>query len=110
MLSAQLAGGYKPDAKVYLEALRLLECEAGDAGMVAAHPSDLRAAAAIGLRPVFIRLPRSGDPARGRPSRPRWTGCWPPTAWWTWPTYSAADGLPGSAGGLSAGGAGGRGR
>jgi 2-haloacid dehalogenase len=63
VLSAQLAGSYKPDASVYLTALRLLDCEPGDAGMVAAHPADLRAAAALGLRPVFIRRPREWGPA-----------------------------------------------
>jgi 2-haloacid dehalogenase len=57
VLSAQLATGYKPDAKVYLEALRLLDCEPAEAGMVAAHPSDLQAAAALGMRPLFIRRP-----------------------------------------------------
>ena len=55
VLSAQLATGYKPDAEVYLTALRLLDCQPGDAAMVAAHASDLRAAAALGLRPVFVR-------------------------------------------------------
>lgn len=57
VLSAQLAGSYKPDPKVYRTALRLLECRPEDAGMVAAHGSDLGAAAALGLRPVFIRRP-----------------------------------------------------
>jgi 2-haloacid dehalogenase len=57
VLSAQLAGCYKPDPEVYLEALRLLECEPADAGMVAAHAADLKAAAALGLRPVFVRRP-----------------------------------------------------
>ena len=57
LLSAQLAGSYKPDPQVYLTALRLLECRPEDAGMVAAHGSDLRAAAALGLRPIFIRRP-----------------------------------------------------
>ncbi len=57
VLSAQLAAGYKPDATVYRTALRLLDCQPGDAGMVAAHASDLIAAAALGLRPVFIRRP-----------------------------------------------------
>jgi 2-haloacid dehalogenase len=55
VLSAQLAAGYKPDAKVYLTALRLLECRPEDAGMVAAHASDLRAAAKLGLRPILVR-------------------------------------------------------
>jgi 2-haloacid dehalogenase len=63
VLSAQLAGGYKPDASVYLTALRLLDCEPGEAGMVAAHPSDLRAAAALGLRPLYIRRPAEWGPA-----------------------------------------------
>jgi len=57
VLSAQLAACYKPDAKVYLMALRLLECQPGDAGMVAAHASDLRAAARLGLRPIFVHRP-----------------------------------------------------
>lgn len=57
VLSAQLAGSYKPDPQVYLTALRLLECSPEEAGMVAAHGSDLRAAAALGLRPIFIRRP-----------------------------------------------------
>ncbi len=62
VLSAQLAGGYKPDAKVYLTALRLLDCQPEDAGMVAAHPQDLRAAAALGLRPIFVRRPLEWGP------------------------------------------------
>ena len=57
VLSAQLAGSYKPDPKVYLTALELLECQPEQAGMVAAHPSDLQAAAALGLRPIFVRRP-----------------------------------------------------
>jgi 2-haloacid dehalogenase len=57
VLSAQLAGCYKPDAKVYLTALRLLECQPEDAGMVATHASDLRAAASLGLRPIFVSRP-----------------------------------------------------
>jgi 2-haloacid dehalogenase len=62
VLSAQLAASYKPDPGIYLTALRLLECPPGEAGMVAAHPSDLRAAAAVGLHPVFIRRPLEWGP------------------------------------------------
>jgi 2-haloacid dehalogenase len=62
LISAQLAAGYKPDSKVYLTALHLLECEPHEAGMVAAHPSDLAAAAALGLRPIFIRRPLEWGP------------------------------------------------
>ena len=64
VLSAQLAACYKPDAKVYLTALRLLECQPEDAGMVAAHASDLRAAASLGLRPIFVRRPLEWGAAR----------------------------------------------
>ena len=62
VLSAQLAAGYKPDAKVYLTALRLLDCQPEDAGMVAAHASDLHAAAALGLRPILVRRPLEWGP------------------------------------------------
>lgn len=62
LLSAQLAGSYKPDPEVYLTALRLLDCPPAQAGMVAAHPSDLRAAAALGLRPIFVRRPLEWGP------------------------------------------------
>ncbi len=62
VLSAQLAASYKPDAEVYITALQLLECQPGEAGMVAAHPSDLEAAAALGLRPIFIRRPLEWGP------------------------------------------------
>jgi 2-haloacid dehalogenase len=54
LLSAQLADGYKPDPKVYLTALRLLDCPPEDAALVAAHPSDLRAAAALGLGACYV--------------------------------------------------------
>jgi 2-haloacid dehalogenase len=70
VLSAQLAGSYKPDAEVYRTALRLLECPAEDAGMVAAHPSDLQAAAALGLRPLFVRRPLEWGPDVPPPDPP----------------------------------------
>ena len=71
VLSAQLANAYKPDPRVYAAALRLLDCLPEDAAMVAAHPADLRAAAALGLRPVFIRRPLEwgpGVPAQAAPA------------------------------------------
>jgi hypothetical protein len=36
LLSAQLASNYKPGPVMYLTALRLLECEPAESGMVAA--------------------------------------------------------------------------
>jgi 2-haloacid dehalogenase len=70
VLSAQLAGSYKPDPEVYRTALRLLECPPEDAGMVAAHPSDLQAAAALGLRPIFVRRPLEWGPSVPPPDPP----------------------------------------
>jgi 2-haloacid dehalogenase len=74
VLSAQLAGSYKPDPKVYLTALRLLDSEPEETGMVAAHPSDLRAAAALGLRPIFIRRPLEWGPSSPSPDPPELAG------------------------------------
>ena len=71
VLSAQCAGSYKPDARVYRTALDLLDCRPEEAGMVAAHPADLEAAAALGLRPIFVRRPLEwgpGGPAADPPA------------------------------------------
>ncbi len=70
VLSAQLADGYKPDPQVYLTALRLLDCPPAEAAMVAAHPSDLRAAAALGLRPAYMARPREWGPGAVAPPAP----------------------------------------
>jgi 2-haloacid dehalogenase len=74
VLSAQLAASYKPDPEVYLTALRLLDCQPGDAGMVAAHVFDLEAAAALGLRPVFVRRPLEWGPDAPPPEPPALDG------------------------------------
>ena len=58
VLSAELAGRYKPDREVYLKAAALLGLEPGAVMMVAAHKGDLRAAAAAGLRTAFVPRPR----------------------------------------------------
>lgn len=65
VLSAELAGSYKPDPVVYLRAAELLRCPPSDVTMVAAHADDLQAAAALGLRPVFVRRPGEWGPAGG---------------------------------------------
>jgi 2-haloacid dehalogenase len=70
VLSAQLADGYKPDPKVYLTAARLLDATPAEALMVAAHPSDLRAAAALGLRAAYVRRPREWGPGAVAPPAP----------------------------------------
>jgi len=58
VLSAELAGRYKPDREVYLKAADLLGLEPGTVMMVAAHKGDLRAAARAGLRTAFVPRPQ----------------------------------------------------
>jgi 2-haloacid dehalogenase len=62
VLSAELFGHYKPDPEVYLGAARLLDLAPQQVMMVAAHPSDLRAAAACGLRTAYVRRPLEHGP------------------------------------------------
>ncbi len=57
VLSAELFGHYKPDPEVYLGAARLLGLSPQQVMMVACHPSDLRAAAACGLRTAYVARP-----------------------------------------------------
>jgi 2-haloacid dehalogenase len=57
VLSAELFQHYKPDPEVYLGAARLLGLAPQEVMMVAAHPSDLRAAAACGLRTGYVARP-----------------------------------------------------
>jgi 2-haloacid dehalogenase len=70
VLSAELFGHYKPDPEVYLGAARLLDLRPGQVMMVAAHPADLRAAAACGLRTAYVARPLENG--AGGPMAP-WT-------------------------------------
>jgi 2-haloacid dehalogenase len=62
IFSAELFGHYKPDAEVYLGAARLLDLPPAQVLMVAAHPSDLRAAAACGLKTAYVPRPLERGP------------------------------------------------
>ena len=62
VLSAELFNHYKPDPEVYLGAARLLGLPPAQVMMVAAHPSDLRAAAACGLRTAYVLRPLEHGP------------------------------------------------
>ena len=57
VLSAELFKHYKPDPEVYLGAAGLLGVAPAELMLVAAHPSDLRAAAACGLRTAYVPRP-----------------------------------------------------
>ncbi|MGZ4234476.1 MAG: haloacid dehalogenase type II [Solirubrobacteraceae bacterium] len=62
LLSAELAGVYKPDADVYLTAARLLAVDPGELMLVAAHPWDLKGARGAGLRSALVRRPLEHGP------------------------------------------------
>lgn len=64
ILSAELAGHYKPDPEVYLKAADLLSLQPSQVMMVAAHPGDLRAAARTGLRTAYVIRPLERGPGR----------------------------------------------
>lgn len=64
-LSAQLALSYKPQPIVYLHAIDLLDVAIDEAMLVACHASDLRAAAALGMRTAFVLRPREWGDAGG---------------------------------------------
>jgi 2-haloacid dehalogenase len=65
---AELARDYKPKPVVYLSAAAAFDCEPAQAMMVAAHSSDLQAAAAAGLRTAFISRPDEHGRGRGESS------------------------------------------
>lgn len=64
VLSAELSGHYKPDPEAYLKAPELLGLRPDEVMLVAAHPSDLRGAAAAGLRTAYVHRPLERGPQR----------------------------------------------
>jgi 2-haloacid dehalogenase len=65
IVGAELARDYKPKPVVYLSAAAAFDCAPEQAMMVAAHSSDLAAAAAVGLRTAFVARPDERGPGRG---------------------------------------------
>ena len=63
VLSGETVHAYKPDAAVYRLAIDRLALNPSRTLMVAAHPWDLRAAAAHGLRTAYIERAGEGTPA-----------------------------------------------
>jgi len=58
---------FKPDPEVYLGAVDLLSCKPGEVMMVAAHPGDLNAAKALGLRTGYVSRPAEAGLNRSAP-------------------------------------------
>jgi 2-haloacid dehalogenase len=65
ILGAEIARDYKPKPVVYLSATAAFDCKPEETMMVAAHSSDLAAAAAVGLRTAFIARPDENGPGKG---------------------------------------------
>jgi 2-haloacid dehalogenase len=65
ILGAEIARDYKPKPVVYLSAAAAFDCAPHETMMVAAHSSDLAAAAATGLRTAFVARPDENGPAKG---------------------------------------------
>jgi 2-haloacid dehalogenase len=64
VLSAELFHHFKPDREVYLGAADMLGCKPAEVMMVAAHPGDLQAAQACGLRTGFVARPLENGPRK----------------------------------------------
>jgi len=62
VLSAELAGAYKPAAEVYRTAARLLGLQPGELMLAAAHPWDLEGARNAGLKTAFVDRPLEYGP------------------------------------------------
>jgi 2-haloacid dehalogenase len=65
ILGAEIAGDYKPKPRVYLAAAAAFDLAPGECMMVAAHSSDLAAAAAAGLRTAHVARPDEKGKGRG---------------------------------------------
>ena len=68
VISAELFRHYKPDREAYLGCADLLDVAPGELMLVAAHPSDLRAAREAGLLTAYVARPLENGPD-GRPPR-----------------------------------------
>jgi 2-haloacid dehalogenase len=65
ILGAEIAGDFKPKPRVYLAACEAFDLAPAECMMVAAHSSDLSAAAACGLRTAHIARPDENGVGRG---------------------------------------------
>ncbi len=70
ILSAELAGSYKPDPRVYLLPSGYFDVRPEQVLMVACHPGDLQGAKRAGLRTGFVPRPLEWGTDRGAPQAP----------------------------------------
>ncbi|MCU1372809.1 MAG: 2-haloalkanoic acid dehalogenase, type [Actinomycetia bacterium] len=70
IISTDLFRSYKPDPACYRGAVELLDLPADRVLLVAAHPADLRAAQACGLRAAYVPRPREWGPDAAAPEAP----------------------------------------
>ena len=68
VFGADLFNHYKPDREVYLGAVELLSMKPSEVMMTAAHPGDLKAAQACGLKTGYVSRPQEGGPNPPRPA------------------------------------------
>ncbi|MET0451575.1 MAG: haloacid dehalogenase type II [Mycobacterium sp.] len=68
VISAELFHHYKPDPEAYLGCAELLDVAPADLMLVAAHPSDLRAARGAGLMTAYVARPLERGPGRALPT------------------------------------------
>ena len=62
IISAELAGHYKPDHRTYQTACNLLSLTADKVMMVAAHTGDLEAAKQVGMKTAYVHRPLEFGP------------------------------------------------
>ena len=67
ILSCEFLGHYKPDREAYLAGVGMLGLQPDQVMMVAAHPGDLRSAAAAGLRTAYVPRPNERGEGSGPP-------------------------------------------
>ena len=67
VISAELFRHYKPDPEAYLGCADLLDVAPAELMLVAAHPSDLRAARDAGLMTAYVARPLERGPGRRLP-------------------------------------------
>lgn len=70
ILGAEVARHYKPQPEAYLNAVDYLSLQPGELMLVAAHNSDLAAAAKCGLATGFVARPEEYGPAQTRDRTP----------------------------------------